>query len=408
MDTPSILDHRHSPAAIPIRESMREATRQTGKSGAAQLREMLQLAHGPGHLTPREYLYFGLYDDRQFSAADKRRFLGYELQCHILRRCTDPHWWAIGHDKIAFYALMQSYGLPVPRVVATLHPFRRLAGARPLCTTEEVVEFLRHEATYPLFSKPFDGSRSVGSARIDGYDPDADELVLHGERRVALAKYIDDIAGYLQSGYLFQEVAHPHEAVRSVCGDRVASVRFVLIVGDRGPEPFRAVWKIPAGPHIADNYWRKGNLLAGIDLDSGRVTQVMTGTGTSRTRVDRHPDTGVSFDGFCIPQWQELKELCLGAAATMPGITMQGWDIAPCAQGPMLIEVNIGGDFTLPQLANDTGLLDEQFREYLKRHRFEPYSSTRRVRFFVAGNVRAATSALRERVKRAVRRAPAG
>ena len=71
---------------------------------------------------------------------------------------------------------------------------------------------------------------------------------------------------------------------------------------------------------------------------------------------------------------------------------MQGWDAAPCRQGPVLIEVNIGGDFTLPQLGNDRGLLDEQFEAYLQLHRFQPIASFRRYRQHVKANLRAAWS----------------
>jgi hypothetical protein len=31
----------------------------------------------------------------------------------------------------------------------------------------------------------------------------------------------------------------------------------------------------------------------------------------------------------------------------------------------LLVEVNIGGDFNLPQLAHATGLMDERFRAFL-------------------------------------------
>jgi hypothetical protein len=44
---------------------------------------------------------------------------------------------------------------------------------------------------------------------------------------------------------------------------------------------------------------------------------------------------------------------------------MQAWDVAPTDRGPVLIEVNIGGDFNLPQLAQAKGLMDERFRRFL-------------------------------------------
>jgi hypothetical protein len=46
---------------------------------------------------------------------------------------------------------------------------------------------------------------------------------------------------------------------------------------------------------------------------------------------------------------------------------MQAWDIALAERGPVLVEVNIGGDFNLPQLAHAKGLMDERFRAFLDR-----------------------------------------
>jgi hypothetical protein len=374
MSDVALIEYAHRSAPVPLRESASTVWRTTGKSLPAQLREIWRLHHAFGQLTPREYYYFGLYDDTLFSPEEKARFIGVDVQNQILWRCTDTRWWATAVDKIAFCAFMQSYGFPVIKVQATLHPYRHLAGVRALRTVAETAHFLRHEAVYPLFSKPFDGMRSVGSARIDAYDSATDELVLYPQRRVLVNQFIGSIERYLDGGYLFQDVQHPHERVRAVCGDRLATVRMVVIVGPHGPEPFRAVWKIPAGPNVADNFWRAGNLLGGIDLATGRVTRVITGVGTQRLYVGAHPDTGAPLRDMVIPDWEALTALCLNAASTMPGITLQGWDIAPCESGPVLVEVNVGGDFTLPQLGNATGMLDDRFRAYLDARHFRPRS----------------------------------
>jgi hypothetical protein len=53
------------------------------------------------------------------------------------------------------------------------------------------------------------------------------------------------------------------------------------------------------------------------------------------------------------------------SARASPGLRMQAWDVAPTERGPVLVEVNIGGDFNLPQLAHATGLMDERFRAFL-------------------------------------------
>ena len=94
-------------------------------------------------------------------------------------------------------------------------------------------------------------------------------------------------------------------------------------------------------------------------------TRVQQGTGPEQRELDHHPDTGGRLEGLTIPDWPALTALALKAAAALPGLRMQAWDIAPTDRGPVLVEVNIGGDFNLPQLAHRTGLMDDRFRTFL-------------------------------------------
>ena len=57
--------------------------------------------------------------------------------------------------------------------------------------------------------------------------------------------------------------------------------------------------------------------------------------------------------------------LTLDAARSFAPFRLQAWDVAVCPDGPLLVELNNGGDFDLPQLATDRGLMDEAFTEFL-------------------------------------------
>jgi hypothetical protein len=76
-----------------------------------------------------------------------------------------------------------------------------------------------------------------------------------------------------------------------------------------------------------------------------------------------------------LPQWPDLKAYCLAGAASLPGLSIQAWDIALCPEGPVMVEVNIGGDFNLPQLATGRGLLDGAFADFLDRRGLGPKRS---------------------------------
>ncbi len=77
------------------------------------------------------------------------------------------------------------------------------------------------------------------------------------------------------------------------------------------------------------------------------------------TRHEPHPDTGQPVIWFGVPRWPALCGLAREAATVFPGIRTQSWDIAVTDQGPVLLEVNFGGDLNLAQLAEGKGVLDD-------------------------------------------------
>jgi hypothetical protein len=362
---PSLFDHAKAAPPIDPREIARMVARTTGKSLLAQRREIIELNLAIGMITADEYYYYRLYDDRTFSRSDKRRFLGLRAQSWILRQCTDRTWWGVVHDKLIFQSVLQAYGVAMPRLVATYHPTRGFPGATELRTATELARFFREGTGYPVFGKPFDGMFSVGSARFDSYDAATDCLSLH-TGAASVDDVVNELARYMRRGYLLQEVKHPDPRLHAVCGDRLGCLRVVVLLGPDGPEIFRALWKVPTGSHVADNFWRTGNMLAAIDIATGRITRVVTGVGPDQREVDRHPDSGAMILGTVFPQWERVKTVCLTTATALPGLAMQAWDVAVCTDGPVVIEANVGGDFNLPQLAMGAGLLDERFERFLR------------------------------------------
>ena len=133
-------------------------------------------------------------------------------------------------------------------------------------------------------------------------------------------------------------------------------MRLIVLLEDAAPTILHALWKIPVGDHPADDFWRPGNLLAALDARDGTVERIIQGVGPDQRELQRHPDSGGQLKGARLPEWPALTTLGLQAATALPGLRMQAWDIALTDRGPVLVEVNIGGDFNLPQLAFGRGL----------------------------------------------------
>lgn len=340
-----------------------------GKSKRSQIREMIALRRGPGRLAPDEYYQYGLYDDRRFDMAQKREFFGRQMERDLCKVLDSASWSAIAHDKLMSYATFRALGLPYPKIQGVFHPSRWYGDSVAMRQRQELEAFLERQACYPLVAKPIQGMWGSGIFAITEYDRDRRRLRLTSGAQVSLDEFFQALEKE-RHGYLFQELLRPHPALRQAVGDRICSIRLVIIL-DPDPIVISTLWKVATGGAMADNFWEPGNLVGPVDAATGEVGQLFTGMGLQRTPVDAHPDTGVRLVGMTLPDWQQTVQLCTQAASSLPGLKMQAWDVALTDQGPVLLEVNIIGGVRLPQLVVDRGMYHGPLLSFLNRHGYQ-------------------------------------
>lgn len=350
--------------------------RETNKGLLAQTAEILRLRFAKGQVGAYEYFKYRLFDDSIYGhdKGRKETVAGYRREQDLDNRFNHTTWKGLTTDKLVQYAVFQGLGIPIPEMYALHHPSGRFFG-NVTCTTtrQDLARLLRETMVYPFFTKPAHGSFGDRTTAVRQYNEAEDSVELIRGEHVPIEKFIDGCQPRQgvypwQSGYIFQELIRPHADVFDICGPRLTSVRVIVLLADDGPKIARAVWKVATGNNIVDNFQhgRTGNLLGDIDVSSGAVRQVIGGLGLGRQKVHVNPDTGKSFEGFVIPNWNATLETCLRASTAFPGLRIQHWDIALSDRGPVVLEVNIGGDLDLPQLARGEGFLDADFEEFRK------------------------------------------
>lgn len=353
-----------NPPEVGLADAVRSAGAETG-SATAWVSSLWKGSNGPGKLSASEFFYYRLYD-RKTRAADLSRYVGKHVQEKMHRACCDPTWFAPALDKLLFLNLMQGAGVPVPETVAVFDPSGRRADPK-LITCEKGLEALFSlYKSFPIFAKPIDGMYSIGALAIT--DGDSRAVHVRGAGKVS----VRDLAAYMRemsdAGYLLQRMLMPHERISDAFGSTLASVRMLVLLGSDGPRIESAVLKIPTPGNIADNYWRSGNMLGAVDLESGRVMRAVSGTGKELHELESHPATGAQLAGFGLPDWNAATAMCRRAAATLPGLHTQSWDIALTRKGPVAMEVNWGGDMNLHQLAHGHGILTPTYIRHLRAH----------------------------------------
>ncbi|MEM6795650.1 MAG: sugar-transfer associated ATP-grasp domain-containing protein [Acidobacteriota bacterium] len=260
-------------------------------------------------------------------------------------------------DKAVFYAYCQGAGLTVP----TLHGvYHRQGGwvagprARRLAERREWLDYLREEAPSPLVIKPSKGvyarglqvlTRQPGGAQSgSAWRSAAGDL----ESAEALLDALDGDRDY--ESFVLQSKLVNDPALLELSGSgALQTVRVVTWVdSERVPRVLFACFKVINSEHLSDNfdYGSSGNLLADVDLATGRLRQVQGKhpSGFGLQELEAHPATGIRFSEVELPHWRETLELAEHAALAFMPLRTIGWDIGITAEGPSIVEGNVWWD----------------------------------------------------------------
>lgn len=359
-----------------ILATARTVRERTGKSVASQLWELSLLRSGAGRLTAENYFRNAVFDDRLHDRRSKRQFLSWDSS-RLADALNDPAEALVCHDKLAFDRLMRGLGLPTPEIVAAYVGEMDAPGTVPvLRTASELKAFLRSDTHYPLFGKPNFGQYGRGVSWLTGYRPEDDRLTMASGEDLGVDDYAREYVLAQPRGYIFQAPIRQNPEIRHIVGERVASFRVAILVGDDGPRLFRVVWRLPLGASISDNFdgGSKGNLVAAVDAVTGTVQRVVQmsggggGTLSLPIEIGRHPETGMMLRGLTLPDWESHMAVCLRAAEKLPRVRYQSWDLVMAERGPLLLELNFRGGIDILQIASGRGLHDAQFREFWSRY----------------------------------------
>lgn len=369
---PDDLDPLDIDQAFATRRSMSQGNKVrlsqlvAGRSGLFEksniLLRYLKCRFGPGNLSPEEFLKFGLVDG---AIAAPSRFVGHDAQQKMHDACNDKSWFATCKNKLLWETILRGASLPVPETLAVYEAKGRGAGVPVLCDENALVEFLSQSSNLPVFCKPVTGVYSIGAFRIDGFD--GKWVTINGNWKKPVSTLIHYFKTIGKKGYLLQRPLKANGELSQITGTSVATLRILLKLDGGVPSAMRCVLKLPAKGAVADNFWRRDAQLVSIDMKSGRVKQKITNDNSAIAATK--PVDPVAFPplGFELPDFQESVALACQASRHFPGIRTQSWDVAMSDNGPVLMELNFGGDLGLVQMAHGEGILNDEYCDHLRK-----------------------------------------
>lgn len=379
------FDTAHDGPRMSMAECLRRAAQQTGAPPTQLTREYSRLAFGPGKISFGDYVKYRLFDDAWLNGVEKADFIGARRNRELVIEINYRHdWHGLLTNKLVSTSYLATYGLPTIAPLAIYAPGMAVASDKLLRSREEMRAFLLDESHYPIFGKPVESFQSLGALALLGCDAACGELTAVGDRRLKVDATLDDIEKHYGAGYLFQKMVKPHRDLVAKIGERLATVRILTVATPGGPKAFRAGWKIPAAGNVADNFWRPGNMLAGLDFKTGRVERVTSGVGFEMKDVTHHPDTGAELIGLAAPDWEKMKATAVEGAKVLRHFGIVGWDMAATDDGPVIVEANETPDFGLVQVADRRGIACDEFNDLIAMQQTANAAHVKRIKDAVA------------------------
>jgi len=253
-------------------------------------------------------------------------------------------------DKDIFHRLCGDSGIAVPKVYAV---WRGQAGGRRsdgggLSTCEDWERFLLEQLPAEFVVKPIRGAYGRGfnvfRRNKDGFDDAAGTRYQASDLCRALC------SASMDGGILLQERLKNHpELVRLSHTEFLQTVRMITLLDSRGQaQLLHAHFKSIVGEQIVDTFLHDltGNVEAPVESATGRLrpaNQIMADGRGVRT-IPTHPETGVRFEGFRLPFWDEACALAVSAAEAFWPLRTIGWDVALTPDGPQVVEGNVWWD----------------------------------------------------------------
>lgn len=343
---------------------LRTASASSGRPVLTLALEMVHLYRATARLGFSEYFDFRLYLD-DLSLSQKREFAGWRMQSILEETLIDDYARFLSLDKITMYSLLKSFDLPAPELRA-VYKSKRPSAMMQLQSEKELAIYLSQPGNTPVYLKPSLGSYGRGNTLITQLA--GNQLTLGDGTQMDIGEFCKSLDDRHGLGWVLQEPLCAHPLIAEKCGPKISGIRIHTFLGTSGAVATKAVWKINVGRDDSDNFQHgaSGNMLAAVDMRSGLVSRIISGTGSSQVENPVHPVTDARLIGFQIPWWTEIKALVCDAQLAFPGFICPGWDIAVCEDGPKVLEVNYFGDIDLSQHAHRTGFLDEPFMELLR------------------------------------------
>jgi hypothetical protein len=199
--------------------------------------------------------------------------------------------------------------------------------------------FMHLISQHDVIVKPCDGKLGRGIFKLFKAEVHPDERTLFAE--------------CVKNRMLVEQCIESCDELKAFHPQSLNSIRVVTVANRENACVFSGVFRTGVGDKVVDNS-HAGGVSAQINVETGIVES--DGADKNGNRYVAHPDSGLVFKGFQIPQWEKIVDTCCKAAMAS-GNPVTGWDVVLNQDGKVeFIEGNYGPDLDMMQTRYQTGI----------------------------------------------------
>jgi hypothetical protein len=264
----------------------------------------------------------------------------------------------LADDKIMFFEHCSRHGIPTAHIVALITQSDPAGSSIPHVLAPADLARILVPGEY--FVKPSNGSHGKGTFSLS---VGASSLRWSGGNSGSfedLSRYCTAALAHTRS-LIVQPKLVNHHLIKNITQSKgLSTIRVVTFRKNGQIEVVAGAVRIVVGESDVDSFSHgaSGNLLAGVDIDSGKMISAIGSKSRSwpaMQPVPVHPASGAPIVGVQLPYWPEVLALVKQAHATIDGLHTVGWDVAILRDGPVIVEANWRYDIDLLQVAYKKG-----------------------------------------------------
>ncbi len=339
------------------------------KNIKALFREMMRYIFSPlkackNWMTAYRKHLFSAIEIRRYGLADPvkgndliRKYVSKEMADRFYREYNPQESISTISDKSNFASLCLKKNFPAPKTFGLyIDGEVNIVNGANHQSPEALIKFIQLLLPNEYLIKPNNGMLGKG---LSVFEKNIDGQIFYQDKTLTVEEFTSQIKtmevnnvnsitedGQIFRGLLFQERIENHPEIAKLTGFRMLQTLRIctFVTAENKVEILFGFLKLAGCEGLADgfNLGKSGNMLASIDLSSGKITKIysMNLKQNYFITVKNHPATGVKLEGFTIPYWQDCLDLAKELAKSFVPLRAVGWDIAITDNGPMVLEGN--------------------------------------------------------------------